>query len=341
MSAGMTTTATTFAGSRRLAAAAAATAGLSVLFASGLAAAQPAAPYPTRALRMIAPFPPGGGTDQLARTFAMQIAEGLGQPVTVENRAGAGGNLGAEATAKAAPDGYTIMLTSNSLVINAALYQKLTYNVRTDIAPVALVASAPLVVIVHPSLPMKNMKDLVAWAKRSKGGLNFGTNGAGTSGHLSGELLRLSAGIEMTHIPYKGAVPMMTALMGGDLDMGITTAPSALPLIRAGRLRALAVTTPNPAKTLPGVDPIAATFPGYSMDIWYGIFAPGGTPAPIQERLVGEVRKAHGSAGVRAALERDGADPVFLGGSEFVQFFVRDLDKYIKLVKQAGVKAEQ
>ena len=332
------TTATTLARARRLAAAAA---GLSVLLASGLAAAQPAAPYPVRALRMIAPFPPGGGTDQLARTFAMQIAEGLGQPVTVENRAGAGGNLGAEATAKAAPDGYTIMLTSNSLVINAALYQKLTYNVRTDIAPVALVASAPLVVIVHPSLPMKNMKDLIAWAKRSKGGLNFGTNGAGTSGHLSGELLRLSAGIEMTHIPYKGAVPMMTALMGGDLDMGITTAPSALPLIRAGRLRALAVTTPNPAKTLPGVDPIAATFPGYSMDIWYGIFAPGGTPAPIQERLVSEVRKAHGSASVRAALERDGADPVFLGGSEFVQFFTRDLDKYVKLVKQAGVRAEQ
>ena len=297
--------------------------------------------YPARALRMIAPFPPGGGTDQLARTFAAQIAEGLGQPVTVENRAGAGGNLGAEATAKAVPDGYTIMLTSNSLVINAALYSKLNYNVRTDIAPIALVASAPLVVIVHPSLPMKNMKDLVAWAKRSKGGLNFGTNGAGTSGHLSGELLRLSAGIEMTHIPYKGAVPMMTALMGGDLDMGITTAPSALPLIRAGRLRALAVTTPTAAKTLPGIDPIAATFPGYSMDIWYGIFAPGGTPAPIQERLVNEVRKSHGSASVRAALERDGADPVFLGGSEFVQFFVRDLDKYIKLVKQAGVKAEQ
>lgn len=297
--------------------------------------------YPVRALRMVVPFPPGGGTDQLGRTFAAQISEGLGQPVTVENRAGAGGNLGAEATAKAAPDGYTIMLTSNSLVINAALYSKLTYNARTDIAPLALVASAPLVVLVHPSLPMKNMKDLIAWAKRSKDGLNFGTNGAGTSGHLSGELLRLSAGIDMTHIPYKGAVPMMTALMGGDLDMGITTAPSALPQVRAGRLRALAVTTPRPAKTLPGVDPIAVTFPGYAMDIWYGIFAPAGTPAPIQERVISEVRRAHGSSSVRTALERDGADPVFLGGSEFVQFFNADLDKYSKLVKQAGVKVQQ
>ncbi len=343
MAAATTMTMTLPAGPPRRAAMVAATVtALSGMVVAGQAIAQSAtAAYPSRALRMIAPFPPGGGTDQLARTFAAQIAEGLGQPVTVENRAGAGGNLGAEATAKATPDGYTIMLTSNSLVINAALYQKLTYNVRTDIAPLALVASAPLVVLVHPSLPMKNMKDLVAWGKRSKGGLNFGTNGAGTSGHLSGELLRLSAGIGMTHIPYKGAVPMMTALMGGDLDMGITTAPSALPLVRAGRLRALAVTTPNPAKTLPGIDPIAATFPGYSMDIWYGIFAPGGTPAPIQERLVAEVRKSHGSSSVRAALERDGADPVFLGGSEFVQFFNRDLDKYVKLVKQAGVKAEQ
>jgi len=295
--------------------------------------------YPARPVRMVVPFPPGGGTDALARTFAAQISEGLGQPITIDNRGGAGGNLGAEITARAPADGYTIMLTSNSLVINAALYTKLNYNVRTDIAPIAHVASAPLVLVVHPAVPMKNVKELAALAKKTKGGLNFGSNGAGTSSHLSGELLRLSAGIELTHIPYKGAAPMMTALMGGDLDMGFTTLISALPHVRSGRLRILAVTTPKSSSALPEAPPMAATYPGYAIDIWYGIFAPAGTPAAIQERLTAEVRKAHGSTSVRTALQRDGAEPIFMAPAEFVPFFNSELEKYAKLVKLSGAQA--
>ncbi len=296
--------------------------------------------YPSRAIRMVVPFPAGGGTDTLARQFAGQLAEALGQPVTVDNRAGAGGNLGAEITAKAPADGYTIMLTSNSLVINASLYQKLNYNALTDLAPLALVASAPLVLAVHPSVPVRNVRDLVAIAKRTKGGLNFGSNGNGTSSHLSGELFRLSAGIELTHIPYKGAPPMIAALLSGDLDMGFTTLISAMPHVRAGKLRILAVTTPKSSSALPEAPPLGATYPGYAVDIWYGIFAPAGTPTAIQERLTAEIRKAHASATVRTAMERDGAEAVWMGPAEFIAFFRREIDKYAKLVKLAGARAE-
>jgi len=296
--------------------------------------------WPARPIRMVTPFPPGGGTDFLARQFATQLAEALGQPVTVDNRAGAGGNVGAEITAKSAPDGYTLMLTSNSLVINASLYQKLGYSALTDITPVALVASAPLVLAVHPSVPLKTVKDVVAQARKRRGGLNFGSNGNGTSGHLAGELLRISAGIELTHVPYKGAAPVIAALLGGELDMAFTTLPSAIPHVRAGRLRVVAVTTPKASPALPEAPPIAATFPGYAIEIWYGIFGPGGLPAAIQERLATELRKVHSLPAVRGALEREGALPVLMTGAEFAAFYRSEIDKYAKIVKASGARAE-
>lgn len=309
--------------------------------ATGLLAGPVAAQaWPARPIRMVTPFPPGGGTDFLARQFATQLGEALGQPVTVDNRAGAGGNVGAEITAKSPPDGYTLMLTSNSLVINASLYQKLGYSALTDITPVALVASAPLVLAVHPSVPLKSVKDVVAQARQRRGGLNFGSNGNGTSGHLAGELLRISAGIELTHVPYKGAAPVIAALLGGELDMAFTTLPSALPHVRAGRLRVVAVTTPKASPALPEAPPVAATFPGYSIEIWYGIFGPGGLPATIQERLASELRKAHALPAVRGALEREGALPVLLTGAEFAAFYRSEIDKYAKIVKASGARAE-
>ncbi|MBC7780935.1 MAG: tripartite tricarboxylate transporter substrate binding protein [Proteobacteria bacterium] len=311
--------------------------GLAALSLAGTVSAQT---YPTKSLRLVVPFPPGGGTDTLARQFALQLAESLGQPITVDNRAGAGGNLGAEIVAKAPADGYTIMLSSNSLVINASLYQKLNYNALTDLAPLALVASAPLVLAVHPLVPVKGVKDLVAVAKKTRGGLNFGSNGNGTSSHLSGELFRISAGIDLTHIPYKGGPPVIAALLGGELDMGFTTLISAMPHVRAGKLRILAVTTPKSSSALPEAPPMSAFFPGYAIDIWYGIFAPAGTPAAIQERLTAEIRKAHGSATVRTAMERDGAEAAWMAPAEFVPFFKREIEKYGKLVKLAGAKAE-
>jgi len=296
--------------------------------------------WPARPIRMVTPFPPGGGTDFLARQFATQLSESLGQPVTVDNRAGAGGNVGAEITAKSPPDGYTLMLTSNSLVINASLYQKLGYSALTDITPVALVASAPLVLAVHPSVPLKSVKDVVAQARKRRGGLNFGSNGNGTSGHLAGELLRISAGIELTHVPYKGAAPVIAALLGGELDMAFTTLPSALPHVRAGRLRVVAVTTPKASPALPEAPPVAASFPGYSIEIWYGIFGPGGLPSAIQERLGSELRRAHALPAVRGALEREGALPVLLTGAEFAAFYRGEIDKYAKIVKASGARAE-
>jgi tripartite-type tricarboxylate transporter receptor subunit TctC len=296
--------------------------------------------WPVRPIRMVTPFPPGGGTDFLARQFATQLSDALGQPVTVDNRAGAGGNVGAEITAKSPPDGYTLMLTSNSLVINASLYQKLGYSALTDITPVALVASAPLVLAVHPSVPLKSVKDVVAQARKRRGGLNFGSNGNGTSGHLAGELLRISSGIELTHVPYKGAAPVIAALLGGELDMAFTTLPSAIPHVRAGRLRVVAVTTPKSSPALPDAPPIAATFPGYSIEIWYGIFGPGGLPSAVQERLATELRKAHALPSVRGALEREGALPVLLTGAEFSGFYRSEIDKYAKIVKASGARAE-
>jgi tripartite-type tricarboxylate transporter receptor subunit TctC len=297
-------------------------------------------PWPAKPLRLVVPFPPGGGTDALARQFGGQLAETLGQPVSIDNRAGAGGNLGAEIAAKATADGYTLLFTSNSMVINAALGQKLNYNVATDLAPVALLASAPLVMAVHPALPIKSVREMMAVAKKRKGGLNFGSNGNGTSSHLAGELLRLSAGTELTHIPYKGAAPVIAALLGGELDMAFTTLISAMPHVRAGRLRVLAVTTPKASSVLPEAPPIGATYPGYEIDIWYGMFTPAGVAAPVQERLIAELRKGHAQPSVRQAMERDGAEAVWLAGSEFAAFVRRELDKYAKIVRLSGVKAE-
>ena len=296
--------------------------------------------WPARSLRLVVPFPPGGGTDALARQFGGQLADALGHPVAIDNRAGAGGNVGAEIAAKAPADGYTLLFTSNSMVINSALGQKLNYSVATDLAPVALLASSPLVMAVHPALPIRSVREMMQAAKKRKGGLNFGSNGNGTSSHLAGELLRLSAATELTHIPYKGAAPVIAALLGGELDMAFTTLISAMPHVRAGRLRVLAVTTPKAASALPDAPPIAATFPGYEIDIWYGMFVPAGVPAPIQERLIAELRKAQAQPATRQAIERDGAEAVWLAGSEFSAFVRRELEKYAKIVRLAGVKAD-
>jgi tripartite-type tricarboxylate transporter receptor subunit TctC len=295
--------------------------------------------FPNKPIRMVVPFAPGGGTDIIGRQFAARLSEALGQTVAVDNRAGAGGNVGAEIAAKSPADGYTIMFTTNSITVNVSLYPKLNYNLFTDFQPTAFLASAPLTLVTHPLVPAKSAKDLVALSKKRKGGVNFGSNGTGTTSHLSGELFKIKAGVEVTHIPYKGAGAVIAALLGGEVDMGFVASISALPHIRSGKLRALAVSTTRPAAALPGVPTMASMFPGFDTDIWYGAWLPAGTPKPILDRWVDELRKVHGHPDVRAAFERDGAEGIFLGPAEFAAFIKKEVAKYADLVKRSGAKA--
>jgi tripartite-type tricarboxylate transporter receptor subunit TctC len=296
--------------------------------------------WPTKPVRLVIPFAVGGGADILGRLFAQKLYQQTGQTVVADTRAGAGGNLGAEITAKSPADGYTVLFTTNSMAVNVSLYPKLNYNALTDLTPVALVAAVPLILVVHPSVPVRNVKELIALAKKKPNGLNFGSNGSGTTSHLSGVLLGDLAKISITHIPYKGAGAVMIALLGGEVDMGFVGAVGATPHLKAGKLRALAVTTAQRSNALPEVPTMASLYPGFETDAWYGFFVPHGTPAAVIAKLYEEIQKAQKDAGVQAAMARDGADARNLGSEDFPPFFKREVEKYAKLVKLAGAKPE-
>ncbi len=296
--------------------------------------------YPAKSIRLVVPFAVGGGADILGRLFAQKLYEQTGRTVVVDTRAGAGGNLGAEITAKAPADGYTVLFTTNSMAVNVSLYPKLAYNALTELTPVALVAAVPLILVVHPSVPVRNVKELIALAKKKPNGLNFGSNGSGTTSHLSGVLLGDLAKISITHIPYKGAGAVMIALLGGEVDMGFVGAVGATPHLKGGKLRALAVTTAQRSGALPEVPTMASLYPGFETDAWYGFFVPAGTPAPVIAKLYEEIQKAQKDATVQAAMARDGADARNLGPEDFPPFFKREVEKYAKLVKLAGAKPE-
>ena len=295
--------------------------------------------FPNRPIRMVVPFAPGGGTDIIGRQFAARLSDAMGQPVAVDNRAGAGGNIGAEIAAKSPPDGHTIMFTTNSIAVNVSLYPKLNYNLFTDFQPVAFLASAPLTLVTHPLVPAKSVKEVITLSQKRSGGLNFGSNGTGTTSHLSGELFKLAGKADLTHIPYKGAGAVIAALIGGEVDMGFVASISALPHIRAGKLRVHAVTTARPAAALPGVPPMANFVPGFDTDIWYGAWLPTGVQKPVLDRWLEELRKVHGHPDVRAAFERDGAEAIFMGPTEFAAFIKKEVAKYAELVKRSGARA--
>lgn len=303
------------------------------------AASAGAQQFPTRPVRLVIPFAPGGGADIAGRMFAQRLTEQLGQTVVADNRAGAGGNVGAEVVAKSPPDGYTVLLTTNSITVNATLYPKLNYSLR-DLAPVTMSAVIPLVLVTHPSVPARNVRELVALGKQRKGGLNYGSNGSGTTSHLSGVMLNLLAGTDAVHVPYKGGGPLMTALLAGEVDMGFSITLVVQPHVRAGRLRALAVTTPKRASNMPDVPTLSATYPGFETDVWHGWFVPAGTPAATVARWHDEIVKALQAPQVRNALERDGADPVGSSTRDFAAAVARDVEKYAKLIKASGARAE-
>ncbi len=305
-----------------------------------LAANAGAQSWPARPIRMIVPFAAGGGTDIQARLFSIKLTPALGQSVLVDNRPGGGGNIGAELVAKAPPDGYTVLFQSASLAVNQTLYTKLNYSAVRDLAPVLLVSSTPLILVVHPSVPAKSVKELIALARAKPDSFNFGSNSSGSTSHLAAELLKTMTGTRMTHIPYKGSGQATTALLGGEIDLLFSTMPPAVPHIKAGKMRALAVTTLKRSPVLPEVPTMNDTVKGFESDNWYGMFFPTGTAREIITRYHAEMMKVLKDPEVRTLMERDGSEPLGSTPEEFGAYFKREVEKYARVIKASGARAE-
>ena len=305
------------------------------------ASAQTPDAWPSRPVRLILPFPPGGGTDILGRLIAERLTAGLGQPVVTENRGGAGGNVGAEAAARSAPDGYTIVLVAPSLAISPSLYSKLNYDPVRDFAPVSLVATVPNVMITHPSVPAQTLAEFVQLAKSRPGGMNFGSGGSGTSNHLAGELFNIVAGVKLVHVPYKGVNLAMNDVLSGQIQFVVIGVPAAAPHVKAGRLRALALVAPQRSAALPEVPTIAeAGLPKFEVTTWYGILAPAGTPRPIVARLNAEIVRIMHVPEMKDRLASMATDPVTSTPEEFAAYIKEEIEKWGGVVRQAGLKAD-
>ena len=303
--------------------------------------AQAQTTYPTRAVRLIVPSSPGGGTDISARILAPQLTQFLGQQVIVENRPGAGTMIGGEAVARAAPDGYTLQMGISTLAINPAMYKKVTYDALKDLAPISQAVSLSNVLVIHPSLPARNVKEFVAFVKARPGQINFASAGVGTSPHLSMELLLVLAKLNMVHVPYKGSGPGVTDLVAGHVPVMMPNMLSAQPHIKSGRLRALGVTG---TKRAPGADDIPtiaeAGVAGYEAVQWYGVLAPAATPRDIITRLHTGVVRALQNPEVRQRLLNDGAEPVGSSPEEFAAYLRSETTKWAQVIKAAGIKPE-
>ncbi len=298
--------------------------------------------YPNKPVRLVVPFPAGGTTDILARAAAQKLSETWGQQVIVDNRPGAGGNIGAELVAKAAPDGYTLLMgTVGTHAINSSLYAKMPYDHVKDFAPVILVAGVPNVLVVNPDLPIKTVAELIAYAKANPGKLNFASSGSGTSIHLSGELFKVMAGVQMTHVPYKGSAPALTDLIGGQVQLMFDNLPSSLPQIKGGKLRAVAVTSTARAAALPDVPTVAESgLPGFEASSWFGILAPAGTSKEIIAKINADVQKWLASPDAKDKLLGQGA--IAAGGTpeDFAKHIQAETAKWAKVVKESGAKVD-
>jgi len=314
-----------------------------VLFAGASISTLPVAAqtYPSKPVRVIVSFPPGAGADIVARTITPRLTAAFAQQFVADNRAGASGNIGAEAAAHAAPDGYTLLFTPASVASSQALYQKLGYNLEKDLDPISLVASAPFVLVVHPSLPVKTVKDLIAMAKARPGQLLFASTGNGGSPHLAAELFKMQAKIDIVHIPYKGTPPAVTDLIAGQVQMMFANTLSVLPYVNSGRLRALAISSAARSAAAPALPTIAETgMPGFEASTWFGMLAPAGTPKDIVARLTDELRKIVHTKNVADSLIAQGADPIGSTAEEFKARIRADIDKWTRTIKAAGVRAE-
>ncbi len=298
--------------------------------------------YPARPIRIVVPFPPGSGADILARAVGTKLTERWGQQTLVDSRPGASGVIAAEIVIKTPADGYTLMLgTSSSHAINMSLRRNLPYDVIRDFSPVSLVARVPMLVMAHPSVPVRNARDLIALARARPGLLTFSTAGNGTTAHLAGELLKSMARVDLVHVPYRGSPQALLDAMSGQVSLSLGPILTGLPHVNSGKLRALAVTTPRPSPSAPDIPPLAeAGLPGYEATLWYGLFAPAGTPREIVARLSGEVVAILGLADVRDSLKQQGADPAGNSPEEFSAFVKSEIAKWAGVVKTSGARAD-
>ena len=305
-------------------------------------AASAAEAFPEKPIRFVIGFTPGGPSDILARALGQKLAERWSQQVVVENRPGAGGNLAAEAVAKSAADGYTWLLGNNSiLATNHALYRRLPYDPVKDFAPVALVAVQPNILVVHPEVPAKSVADLVALAKRNPGKLNYASSGAGAAAHLAGELFKTMAGVDIVHVPYKGAQPALTDLIAGQVQLMFATSASVIPYMKAGRLRALAVTTAQRSPSVPELPTIAeAGLPGFEATTWHGIVVPAATSRAVIEKINADVNAALKEKDLSERLAGLGAEVLSGTPSDFADYIAREIPKWTKVVKDSGARAD-
>jgi tripartite-type tricarboxylate transporter receptor subunit TctC len=316
---------------------------LSALLCAVASAPVGAQDFPSRPLRIIVPYPPGGGTDRVARIIGEKLAEQMGQPVVIDNRAGAGGVVGTEASARAAPDGYTMVLGSTAThAVNPSLYSKPGYDPIADFVAISPLATTPAILVVNASLQVSSLQDLLAMIRMPRPGVSvtFASAGAGSLQHMAGELFKSMTKADILHVPYKGAAPAMTDLLAGHVTMAFDTMPSAMPHVRAGKLKALGISTPKRVPSLPDVPAIAEVVPGYELITWYGLLAPRGVPAPIVERLNGEVRKALESRDVADKLNQAGLDPMWSGTAEFAAMVRSDVPRMRQLIQASGAKAD-
>ncbi len=315
---------------------------LAAMFGSAPAASQPISDYPNKPIRLVVPFPAGGVVDFFARLVAQKMSERMGQPVVVDNRAGAAGIIGFEHVAKAAPDGYTLVMGSTgTAAINPALYRKLPYDVKRDFVAATLIGTGPVLIAVHPSVPAKSIRELIALAKAKPGQLNYGSAGSGSTSHLSAELFQLMAGVKLAHIPYKGSAPGITALVAGEISVYIENVPVFIPHLQTGRIRALGVSGDVRYPALPDVPTVAeGGLKGYDAAGWWGLFAPAGTPKGVLDRLHTEISAIVALSDVRERMVAQGALPSDIGGEQLAAFLAAEQMKWARVVQESGARID-
>ena len=313
--------------------------GVAAIVPMGAAQAQDA--YPRKPIRLVVPFPPGGGTDMIARTVAQRLADHNKWTVVVDNRPGAGGTIGGALVARANPDGYTFLLATVAHTMAPGIYKTLPYDFQKDLEPIGMVALTPNVLIVNPSIPARNVQELVAYIKANPGKVNYGSAGIGSTEHLSGELFRALTGTDISHVPYKGGAPMMTDLMAGQIQMAIETSPSANPHIKSGKVKALAVTSVKRSAAYPGVPTVAESgVPGYEVTTWYALMAPHNTPEPIRHRVSAELAKVLKQPDVQKRFDEQGVTAGDMTPPQLAGFIKTETAKWTKVAKDSGAKAE-
>ena len=313
-----------------------------LLLCAALAPPAWAQPFPSKPVKLVIPFPPGGSLDNVGRLLAQKISESWGQQVVIENKPGAGGNIGADAVAKSPPDGYTVVMGALSThAVNPSLYATMPYDAVKDFSPLSLVAITPNVLIVKTATPIASVKDLVAYAKSHPGKTNFGSGSNGSAGHLAGELFKIETGTDVMHIPYKGGAPALAALLAGDTQFMFDNLANAMAQVKGGTVRAIAVTTAQRSKLVPDLPTMAeGGLAGFDISTWFGLMAPAGTPPDVVARWNAEIVKALNAPDVREKMLAQGAEPAPMSPQEFAAFIAKERDKYAKIVKASGAKVD-